>query len=126
MNLRVAVLGGGSWGTTVATLASHNAPTVLWARRAETVIEVNEQHTNERYLPGARLPEDLRATGSARWKPSSEVDSFCVGRSLAGTRGATGGAHIARSNPLREKPTVHRDTLRRRSVRGEPHKPGMN
>jgi glycerol-3-phosphate dehydrogenase (NAD(P)+) len=78
MNLRVAVLGGGSWGTTVATLASHNAPTVLWARRAETVTEVNEQHTNERYLPGARLPEDLRATGSLE-EAVRDADVLVVG-----------------------------------------------
>ena len=64
MQLRVAVLGGGSWGTTVATLASHNAPTTLWARRAEAVQEINEQHTNSRYLPDAELPRSLRATDS--------------------------------------------------------------
>jgi glycerol-3-phosphate dehydrogenase (NAD(P)+) len=78
MNLRVAVLGGGSWGTTVATLAIRNAPTVLWARRADTVAEVNEQHTNERYLPGARLPEDLRATNSLE-EAVRDADVLVVG-----------------------------------------------
>jgi glycerol-3-phosphate dehydrogenase (NAD(P)+) len=78
MNLRVAVLGGGSWGTTVATLASHNAHKVMWERRAETVTEVNEQHTNERYLPGARLPEDLRATGSLE-EAVRDADVLVVG-----------------------------------------------
>jgi glycerol-3-phosphate dehydrogenase (NAD(P)+) len=64
MTLRVSVLGGGSWGTTVAALASHNEPTVLWARSAETAEEVNRSHQNERYLPGATLPTSLRATAS--------------------------------------------------------------
>jgi glycerol-3-phosphate dehydrogenase (NAD(P)+) len=64
MTLRVAVLGAGSWGTTVATLTSHNAPTLLWARRPEVAEEVERQHSNERYLPETRLPEDLRATAS--------------------------------------------------------------
>jgi glycerol-3-phosphate dehydrogenase (NAD(P)+) len=64
VNLRVAVLGGGSWGTTVATLAIRNAPTVLWARRTETVEEINRDHTNRRFLPDAKLPEELRATNS--------------------------------------------------------------
>ncbi|MEY3007405.1 MAG: hypothetical protein RI942_1747, partial [Pseudomonadota bacterium] len=36
MNLTVAVLGGGSWGTTVAHLVSRNTNTVLWARNPET------------------------------------------------------------------------------------------
>ena len=64
MRLRVGVLGAGSWGTTVATLASRNAPTVLWARRPELVDEINTRHTNERYLPGFALPEDLPASNS--------------------------------------------------------------
>ena len=64
MRLRIGVLGAGSWGTTVATLASHNAPTVLWARRPELADEINREHTNQRYLPGFPLPEDLPATAS--------------------------------------------------------------
>jgi glycerol-3-phosphate dehydrogenase (NAD(P)+) len=64
MDLRVAVFGAGSWGTTVATLACRNAPTVLWSRRAEVAQEINEQHTNERYLPRTPLPRALHATNS--------------------------------------------------------------
>ena len=33
-SLRVAVLGAGSWGTTLAAAASRRHPTVLWARDA--------------------------------------------------------------------------------------------
>ena len=62
MQLRVAVLGGGSWGTTIASMLSRNTPTVLWARDAATVGEVNERHTNQRYLPDARLSARLNAT----------------------------------------------------------------
>ena len=63
MSINVAVLGGGSWGTTVAHLCAHNAPTVLWARDAGTVTAINERHTNERYLAGYQLHPELRATG---------------------------------------------------------------
>jgi glycerol-3-phosphate dehydrogenase (NAD(P)+) len=61
MNLTVAVLGGGSWGTTVAHLVSRNTNTVLWARNPETVAEINTKHTNETYLPGAQLSPKLKA-----------------------------------------------------------------
>jgi glycerol-3-phosphate dehydrogenase (NAD(P)+) len=61
-NLNVTILGGGSWGTTVASLVTRNAPVKLWARSPETVTEINAQHTNEKYLPGARIPEKLIAT----------------------------------------------------------------
>jgi glycerol-3-phosphate dehydrogenase (NAD(P)+) len=61
-DLKVGVLGGGSWGTTVASLVSRNAPVELWARNPETVREINSRHTNERYLSGINLPEKLVAS----------------------------------------------------------------
>lgn len=64
MRIRAAILGGGSWGTTVASLVARNVPATLWARSAETVNEINTSHSNERYLPGARLTPGLRATTS--------------------------------------------------------------
>lgn len=60
--LRVLVVGGGSWGTTVAHLAAHNTPTTLWARDEATVEAVNTHHRNPRYLPDHDLHPDLRAT----------------------------------------------------------------
>ena len=64
MKLRVGLLGGGSWGTTVASLTARNCPTTIWARRPETVEEINTQHTNEKYLPQARLTSSLKASNS--------------------------------------------------------------
>lgn len=64
MALRVAVVGAGSWGTTVAALAAANNPTVLWARRKEVADEVTTESTNTTYLPGVALPPALRATSS--------------------------------------------------------------
>jgi glycerol-3-phosphate dehydrogenase (NAD(P)+) len=60
----VAVIGGGSWGTTVASLAAHNCPTTLWTRRPEVAEEIEREHTNDRYLPGEQLHSELRATSS--------------------------------------------------------------
>ncbi|CAA0116729.1 putative glycerol-3-phosphate dehydrogenase 2 [NAD(P)+] [Halioglobus japonicus] len=61
-DLNVAVLGGGSWGTTVASLVTRNAPVTLWARNPATVAEINDEHTNSVYLPDTKLPEKLTAT----------------------------------------------------------------
>lgn len=63
-NLKVGLLGGGSWGTTVAALVSRNAPITLWARNPGTVDEINQRHSNEEYLPDTPLPEALRASNS--------------------------------------------------------------
>lgn len=63
MVAKVAIMGSGSWGTAFAVMC-HDAgqQTVLWARRQAVADEVNDQHTNEDYLPGIALPEGLRAT----------------------------------------------------------------
>lgn len=63
MRLKVGLLGGGSWGTTVAAVVSRNAPITLWARDAETVDGINRDNENRKYLPGIKLPTTLRATG---------------------------------------------------------------
>lgn len=62
VNLRVCLLGGGSWGTTVGALVARNAPVTLWARNPDTVTEINVTHSNRRYLPDAKLPPALEAT----------------------------------------------------------------
>jgi glycerol-3-phosphate dehydrogenase (NAD(P)+) len=58
----VAVLGGGSWGTTVASLAALNTQTTLWARDPSTAAEINDEHRNSRYLGDLALTPSLRAT----------------------------------------------------------------
>ena len=85
MQLRVAVLGAGSWGTTVAALASRNTPTLLWARRSELAEEIAREHTNERYLHGHPLPPDLRATASLE-EAVREADVLILGVPSHGLR----------------------------------------
>ncbi len=62
MKMRVVVLGGGSWGTTVAHLAAHNTPTVLWCRDEEVATGISDRNENIRYLSGFELHPDLSAT----------------------------------------------------------------
>lgn len=60
---RVAVLGAGNWGTTVAQMIARNGhPVTLWCRRASQAQEVNRHHTNKKYLPGVKLSQRIRAT----------------------------------------------------------------
>ncbi|NNK18539.1 MAG: NAD(P)H-dependent glycerol-3-phosphate dehydrogenase [Maribacter sp.] len=64
MKLNFGIIGGGSWGTTVASLTAKNNNTILWARNEDTVLEINEKHTNSKYLPGAQLNNNLKASNS--------------------------------------------------------------
>lgn len=61
----VAVIGAGSWGTTVAAIAADNgAETRLWCRRPELAGEINQGRCSPDYLPDIRLPDGVRATPS--------------------------------------------------------------
>ena len=62
MNLNAGLLGGGSWGTTVAALIARNTPITMWARNPDTVNEINTNHSNSKFLPDAVLPKNVRAT----------------------------------------------------------------
>ena len=64
MATKVAVIGAGSWGTAVAAIACHNAPTVLWARRKELADEITTDHVNSSYLADYPLPEALGSSAS--------------------------------------------------------------
>lgn len=85
--VNVAVIGAGSWGTTVASLAAENGPTTLWARDPELAREIHEQHTNSRYLGDRQLSESLRAT-SDLGEALAEADVVAFGVPSHGLRDA--------------------------------------
>ena len=59
---RVAVIGAGSWGTTVASLVSSNSSTILWARSPDLAERLTADRCNQAYLPDIALPDGLEAT----------------------------------------------------------------
>lgn len=64
---RVTVIGSGAWGTTLAQVLSDAGNDVLlWARSVDVVSEINEQHTNDKYLKGINLPSSLTATSDIK------------------------------------------------------------
>jgi glycerol-3-phosphate dehydrogenase (NAD(P)+) len=61
---RVSVLGAGAWGTTLAqVLVDAGSEVLIWGRNSEVVGELNERHTNSKFLPGIELPHRIKATG---------------------------------------------------------------
>src|SRR5512143_4010518 len=60
--MRITVLGGGAWGTALAShVARAGLPVRMWIREPDVAAAVNEKRENPVYLPGVELPE-LRAT----------------------------------------------------------------
>lgn len=66
-NARVAVLGGGSFGTVIANILSCNGhDTTLWLRNADDAEEINRDQLNSRYLPEFPLDDNLKASTDLR------------------------------------------------------------
>ncbi len=60
--MEIAVIGGGSWGTTLADMLSRGGHHVrIWAREREVVESINRDHINSLFLPDAPLSNGLRA-----------------------------------------------------------------
>ena len=103
-----AVIGSGAWGTTFASLlAQAGTPTTIWARRREMAEEINAG-TNERYVPGHRLPPGLKATTDL----AQAVTEFgaCEATTVISTvaiNGAIAGAHRAPRPAARSRRAVH-------------------
>ena len=57
--MRIAILGGGAWGTALACALAHRREVMLWARSPEQAQILQEQRTNQRYLPGVALPPSI-------------------------------------------------------------------
>src|SRR5215470_9973355 len=83
--MRIAVLGAGSWGTTVASLLAGRHDCTLWARDPELAREIQEGGVNARYLPGFTLPPGLHATADLE-KAVHGVDLLVIGGPTRGFR----------------------------------------
>jgi glycerol-3-phosphate dehydrogenase (NAD(P)+) len=60
---RLAIFGGGAWGTVLAMVAARaGAIPDLWARDPEVVAAINQKHHNPAYLPGVSLDPAITAT----------------------------------------------------------------
>jgi len=72
---RIAVIGSGTWGTTLALVAARAGRDVtLHARTEDRAHEMRQSRHNARYLPDYRLPENMRIT--------SDFEEACDGAGL--------------------------------------------
>ena len=84
---KVVVLGGGAWGTTVASICSRRAPTIQWVRSEDTAKDINANHRNPRYLgDDCVLSETLRATTDFA-EAANSADVVVMGVPSHGFRG---------------------------------------
>lgn len=98
--MRAAVIGGGSWGTALASVLGHNGHDVsVWCHDAEVATALADRHENPRYLSGLRLPE--RVTGT------HQLETACAGAEIVV---AVNPSHVTREVMQRAQPFLPRAT----------------
>ena len=74
---KLAVIGGGAWGTALAQVASTGGrETLLWAYEEDVVAAINRIHENPIYLKGQKLNASIRATGN--FSELADCDAWLV------------------------------------------------
>ena len=84
---KLAVVGAGAWGTTLAVLLAQvnpGAPVTLWARRPEFAAQLREARENRLYLPGLRLPENIHVTSNLEAVQSAQTFMVVPSKGLRG------------------------------------------
>ena len=67
---RVAVLGAGAWGTSIAVVLAARLEVTLWARDPAQADAIARTRRNERYLPGIEIPPSVKVTSAL---PSADL-----------------------------------------------------
>ncbi|MBV7507146.1 NAD(P)H-dependent glycerol-3-phosphate dehydrogenase [Bacillus sp. sid0103] len=96
----IAVIGAGSWGTALAMVLADNGHEVrLWSHAEEQVKEINEQHTNKKYLPEIVLSELIVGYASLR-DALSGVDTLILAVPTKAIREVIGKIREVHTEPL--------------------------
>jgi glycerol-3-phosphate dehydrogenase (NAD(P)+) len=74
---KLAVVGGGAWGTALAQVAAAGGrETLLWALEDDVVSAINRIHENPLFLKGLKLEDSIRATSN--FSDLADADAWLV------------------------------------------------
>jgi glycerol-3-phosphate dehydrogenase (NAD(P)+) len=94
--VRIAVLGGGAWGTAIAVVAASRNAVSLFARDPAQAAALRLQRENRQYLPGFRLPDNVHVTADLTEVVADGPDLVVIATPTNGLR--TTMRALARSN----------------------------
>ncbi|APG61501.1 glycerol-3-phosphate dehydrogenase [Sphingorhabdus lutea] len=64
-NISIAIIGGGAWGTALASIAaSAGHDVIIWAREDDVITSINKDHVNAIFLPNCPLDRGIKATSN--------------------------------------------------------------
>jgi len=83
--MKLAVLGAGAWGSALAIAFARHHQVTLWARNGALVAELAADRVNQRYLPDAPFPDNLKMCADLV-RAISDVDLILITTPIAGLR----------------------------------------
>lgn len=96
----IAVIGAGSWGTALAMVLADNGHEVrLWSHAEDQVKEINEKHTNKKYLPDIVL-SDLIVGYASLSDALAGVDTLILAVPTKAIREVIGKVRAVHAEPL--------------------------
>ena len=66
---QITIIGAGSWGTAIAKVIAENNPgtiVLMWSYEKSTANSINIKNLNSEFLPGIKLPYNIKATTNLR------------------------------------------------------------
>ena len=98
---KIAVIGGGAWGTALAAKVQRaGAEVLLWAREPEVVQAINNAQENTPFLPGVALDPAIRATGDLAEAAEAEAVLLVVPAQFLRSVAEALAAHLPASTPI--------------------------
>jgi len=91
---RVAVLGAGAWGTSIAVVLAGRLDVTLWARDAAQADAIARTRRNQRYLKGIEIPAAVKVSADF----PAQADLFMAATPVAGLREIAG--RLKKTSPL--------------------------
>ena len=98
---KIGIIGGGAWGTALASVAARaGRDVILWAREPEVVASINEHHENAMFLSGISLDPAIRATNNHADLATCEALLSVTPAQALGTVAKDLAVHLKSGTPL--------------------------
>jgi glycerol-3-phosphate dehydrogenase (NAD(P)+) len=84
--MKLAFLGAGAWGTSLAIAAARTHDVTLWGRDAAQIAQMNAERVNARYLPQILFPDGLKLASGSLLAAVQGADLVVIGTPMAALR----------------------------------------
>ena len=74
----IGILGSGAWGTALACILNKKTNISLWTYEKETARQINKHKNNKTYLPGIKIPNNVRATNNLEELKTCKFIFICI------------------------------------------------